>query len=434
MNGFCFDKYKESTIDHFLSECRYSGDRSQKTTNGTIKINGLVLKYESRKIAIEDIANVFNVQEYDIQTWLKKNKKYYDNLFFADEIKRYADEKADKDNLPKDEHKRTNIKNPNSIMDRSKHYMDVRMIIPALCAINPKIANWVAYTIICSLACNHNIKGLDIIEFTENLFNNNNEALEMIKTEFDKQPKKFASDRPGRVARPQAKCKTLVVVIPEEMDPYMPSIKIIDVRQQGTCKYGKDTDQIKYFREFVTIYNKPGLAQEIVEFLAKNKVKATVVGGMMVRIGSMFTKDKYFNIRDKLQEYFGVPEPEEEDEEMEVETEKKPRKKSSVKKEVEMEEVDPELQPQIKSKTTSKKQSEDKSKKPTAKKSTEKASSTKSVKSSKKEEKEVPVKRGKKAAVKQQVVEEPEDDSEDEIVIRTAEEDSEEEINSDFDD
>ena len=313
-----FTQFNTNEINNFFRDVRFIGHEEKAI--GSIKINGQNIKYQSKLLNIDDIANLFEINPEILKKWVKANAKQYNTMFYKEEYEKRAESESQykeeynksKETLPKDEHRKKSIElkkkyhlveKVNSVVDSHTQpsFMDPRLIIPSISSLNADFNNWITYIVIGGMCFTN--KEINIFGFVEQFLANKSKYMSKIQKEFEENKHKFNEELKNKPSKKQTnKCidKSIVVTIPN-CKTKLPNVIV------------KSSDKVELkskSNEFVDVI-KIGAYDKILDYFQeylKEKCKFddddfNKNGGMRLGLSNKFTGKLYKENKDKIVDY-----------------------------------------------------------------------------------------------------------------------------------
>lgn len=313
-----FTQFNTNEINNFFRDVRFIGHEEKAI--GSIKINGQNIKYQSKLLNIDDIANLFEINPEILKKWVKTNAKQYNTMFYKEEYEKRADAESKykdeykkiKETLQKEEYRKKSIElkkkyhldeKVNSVVDSHAQptFMDPRLIIPSISSLNVDFNNWITYIVIGGMCFVD--KEINIFGFVEQFLTNKSKYMSKIQKEFEENKHKFNEELKSKPNKKQTnRCidKSIVVTIPN-CKTKLPNVIV------------KSSDKVEFktkSNEYIDVI-KIGAYDKILDYFQeylKEKCKFedddfNKNGGMRLGLSNKFTNDLYKKNKDKIIEY-----------------------------------------------------------------------------------------------------------------------------------
>lgn len=314
-----FTQFNDSEINNFFKDVRFIGHEEKLI--GSIRINGQNIKYQSKLLNIEDIANLFEINPEILKKWVKTNAKYYNTLFYKEEYEKrivseskYKEEyNKIKETLPKDQYKKANndLKKKyhlddkiNSVVNSQAQptFMDPRLIIPSMSSLSVDFNNWITYVVIGGMCFSDN--EINIFGFIDYFLKHKAKHISNIQKEFEENKHKFNDELKSKPVKKQINKsieKSIIVTIPN-CKTKLPNVI---VKASDKIEIKKKSDE-----EIIDVIN-IGAYDKILDFF-QNYLKDNCKfddddfnknGGMRLGLSNKFTTKLYENHKNKIVEY-----------------------------------------------------------------------------------------------------------------------------------
>lgn len=313
-----FTQFNTNEINNFFRDVRFIGHEEKAI--GSIKINGQNIKYQSKLLNIDDIANLFEINPEILKKWVKTNAKQYNTMFYKEEYEKRADAESKykdeykkiKETLQKEEYRKKSIElkkkyhldeKVNSVVDSHAQpiFMDPRLIIPSISSLNVDFNNWITYIVIGGMCFVD--KEINIFGFVEQFLTNKSKYMSKIQKEFEENKRKFNEELKSKPNKKQTnRCidKSIVVTIPN-CKTKLPNVIV------------KSSDKVEFktkSNEYIDVI-KIGAYDKILDYFQeylKEKCKFedddfNKNGGMRLGLSNKFTNDLYKKNKDKIIDY-----------------------------------------------------------------------------------------------------------------------------------